>query len=792
MASNAQETREGYTEDNADNRWEQRKAEPNFHYHDSPDKKLVIDMSGFDAEVKQERTNDNSTGHANLLFGSEGGGFLDILASVAASKLEEERSEEVTEKLQIQSNERDTLENISETSIKTEIQPTDADQGTHSICAKRQRDVEGSCTSQSKRANPRRLADYERFGFAQISRMSLNTLLRLFSEPDFDEMRRVYSYKCYFMPDGICREIVQSFGNEAKAKAQMKNHLQGHIKETLKRDDYYQFTAEPVAARQKRIAQRQTGTNNNDSEDSICSMTSLNAPLAKALDPPSTAMIKKEFCNDGYTNSTNLFNSVPENTATLASLSQDSRLVMYTTHPIEADQMTNKSKAIDHPIETLQANRMTKVEPLFDTESGKENVPDIANDKCMTEIISTGAISYANQRHTETIETNRNLTHNHNSSNRPNATSNLSYLGEPEGNLEKLTMFPNEKSKIVNQSLEESTKLSSKFACDVQILNIGSKLENSDDTIKLEKYRDGELRMATNEGNNLIEVATDETITTMQNLRSYISEDHCYSVLHKLEAPVTYSNPDQFSNDTHVEKFEIMDRMADSNDGINCVNKQNTQRRESDSVKQQIMPLQEPSSSDRQDNGQVFIGDADTLSYTKEQNDPSYVLSLTTASNEASNSSWQYVPSSESDINVVKQYSTENGAQVIQERPPLISYSNQSYASTSTAGPILNNTSNSVPISPITITSIPFKGKSRARPASASGFSARAEPKLINQQADKEKYEALQAIRELQAKGATTEDLSCHICQPSKCFTAYTTLLSHLRSHAGIRKYSYF
>ena len=93
-------------------------------------------------------------------------------------------------------------------------------------------------------------------------------------------------------------------------------------------------------------------------------------------------------------------------------------------------------------------------------------------------------------------------------------------------------------------------------------------------------------------------------------------------------------------------------------------------------------------------------------------------------------------------------------------------------------------------ISPITTANtVPTKDKLRTRPVSASGFSPRKESKKIPEQADKEKSEALQAIRELQAKGATTEDLSCHICQPSKCFTAYTTLLSHLRSHAGIRKF---
>jgi len=49
------------------------------------------------------------------------------------------------------------------------------------------------------------------------------------------------------------------------------------------------------------------------------------------------------------------------------------------------------------------------------------------------------------------------------------------------------------------------------------------------------------------------------------------------------------------------------------------------------------------------------------------------------------------------------------------------------------------------------------------------------------------KAQALAAIQDLKSKGAATDDLTCTICDPAKSFTAYTTLLSHLRSHAQIR-----
>jgi hypothetical protein len=49
------------------------------------------------------------------------------------------------------------------------------------------------------------------------------------------------------------------------------------------------------------------------------------------------------------------------------------------------------------------------------------------------------------------------------------------------------------------------------------------------------------------------------------------------------------------------------------------------------------------------------------------------------------------------------------------------------------------------------------------------------------------KDQALAAIQDLQARGAATDELTCRICDPAKSFTAYTTLLTHLRSHAQIR-----
>ena len=40
---------------------------------------------------------------------------------------------------------------------------------------------------------------------------------------------------------------------------------------------------------------------------------------------------------------------------------------------------------------------------------------------------------------------------------------------------------------------------------------------------------------------------------------------------------------------------------------------------------------------------------------------------------------------------------------------------------------------------------------------------------------------ALSAMEELRARGATTDDLICRLCDPARPFTAYSTLLTHYR-----------
>ena len=49
-------------------------------------------------------------------------------------------------------------------------------------------------------AQPKRLVDYDEFDVEQLKKMSMATLLRLFAEQDFDEIRRTFKYTCALMP----------------------------------------------------------------------------------------------------------------------------------------------------------------------------------------------------------------------------------------------------------------------------------------------------------------------------------------------------------------------------------------------------------------------------------------------------------------------------------------------------------------------------------------------------------------------------------------------------------------
>ena len=736
--------RTGGNEENDDDCY-QRHTQGDIFYPDSPDKKLVIDMpEEQDVEVEKEKPNLNPNGNDNMFFGAEGGGFLDILASVAASKLEEERSTEgpCTQNA-LAPNDKHALQFPYDPVIglKTESQADEFDPTAPRLkSAKRERqDAIGVAALQSKRSNPRRLADYEKLGFAQISRMSLNTLLRLFSEPDFDEMRKVYSYKCYFMPDGVCQEKVQSFGNEAKAKAQMKNHLQSHIKETLKRDDYFQFTAEPVAARKKRITQQQSSTNNNPPISP--SYQSIQHVWKRNSDAISTVIKNENPCEEDL--EPKIQHSVPMK---LMTPKQEPRTMMAGFKNVDTVDNLYKGNDTNNAMDHVLVDKAAKTETIFHIEPGKENIPESMTENVLIPNIQTSAITYSNQA--DKVEA---------------SSQSVTPLITPvNSHVHDVSTLSTRRAFVIKESQDGPFKGILSPNCG-QIIDIEQAAHIVDVIHEHKVPSNANETVGTLLDNRT--VSTQEDVFGWKNSQSSVFEDHCYSLMHKISvAPVSASPVNHIYTD------------ANNLNPVNDVQPVITQGNYDTKQTRAIIIKQDYHDMNAQEKySQIFTNQSN------EQNSNGY--------NQLRN--WQESQLIESESNIESQTSDlEVGMKIISEKA-LIPSDVARNLSNSIGAPSIQQASNSVPISPITIPGVPLaRTRARIRPASASGHSGRIESRHVSDHMDKEKSEALQAIRDLQAKGATTEDLSCHICQPSKCFTAYTTLLSHLRSHAGIRKFN--
>ena len=123
----------------------------------------------------------------------------------------------------------------------------------------------------------------------QIRNMSTTTLLRLFTETDFDEVKRKYCYTCVLLPDQ-CGVKYQSFGNENKAKKEMRQHLEEHVNKLIKeeRDD---FVAEPVIALKKK------------QKEGVTAVVTKATVVKKKTKNESTEIIKDEPMTRGRSNS---------------------------------------------------------------------------------------------------------------------------------------------------------------------------------------------------------------------------------------------------------------------------------------------------------------------------------------------------------------------------------------------------------------------------------------------------------------------------------------------------------
>ncbi|XP_037272356.2 uncharacterized protein LOC119164299 isoform X1 [Rhipicephalus microplus] len=141
----------------------------------------------------------------------------------------------------------------------------------------------------------------------QIRILSDRVLLESFSEFTSNEMRRTFSYRCYLMPSA-CAETFSSFGNEHKARSQMKSHLLSHIAELLAeanapgRQGKPPFMAEPLQARKRRLQESEgTGRKRKRPQPKQLSAVSKNerrtngTATAPHTPPPPKTVIKKSL-----------------------------------------------------------------------------------------------------------------------------------------------------------------------------------------------------------------------------------------------------------------------------------------------------------------------------------------------------------------------------------------------------------------------------------------------------------------------------------------------------------------
>ncbi|GAB1606618.1 zinc finger protein 37 homolog [Argonauta hians] len=114
----------------------------------------------------------------------------------------------------------------------------------------------------------------------QIQMLSDKTLLDFFSEMTCNEMARNYTYQCYLIPDK-CTAKFTSFGNEDKAKFQIRQHLTDHIQQLIDeandthRQYRFIFTAEPVHVRHRRMSEMEKMKKRKSSSSSSCVNNSL-------------------------------------------------------------------------------------------------------------------------------------------------------------------------------------------------------------------------------------------------------------------------------------------------------------------------------------------------------------------------------------------------------------------------------------------------------------------------------------------------------------------------------------
>ena len=560
------------------------------------------------------------------------------------------------------------------------------------------------------------------------------------------------------MPAGVCQETVQSFGNEAKAKSLMKNHLQGHIKDTLKRDDYNDFTAEPITARRKRIAQQQ--------------MLQQQLPASNILNESENAMaIQFEHCEDTQKEHLNHNRNGIENVTSNVTRVVSTKLGGRNNYSL-AETATNANtndmcqKFTENSTAMQQKTILTaKAEPVFQfkgSSSGKENISTV-------EYVDTPQSTGLNATFNSYIVVDGKIVQD---------TS----CYKSTGNEKYSTVQGREKSEHNDISIIKSERVGE--GCDVAIEKredsgadqgpgalviddrdlvqqiLSDKALENDETQCIPRLDNGSM-VYSHLGTTFKDSFKQLSKT---NAGNQVWEEHSYAL--------------KFTDNILTESWK-KDRKEEQ--FLECDQKSNSRERENNNIHttskvEQIYQLH--SIAAEGPSIVKHVADRNTRLISKLSDRPgSAAISTSAAKFETAS---------------VNESISIDGEEAHGHRhlPPEPLSKSELKAPNQTApywGQRVVVVPNIIPTHPETNSDTSSTTMRGRRPASTSSLTSN-KKQLSEQAQEQEKAEALLAIRQLQAKGATTEDLCCHICQPPKCFTAYTTLLSHLRSHAGIRK----
>ncbi|XP_047486059.1 uncharacterized protein LOC125037099 isoform X1 [Penaeus chinensis] len=124
-------------------------------------------------------------------------------------------------------------------------------------------DTAVAAKTKASNSGNRKPSEYEVLTLEQVSNMTDNLLVKLFSDFESNEMWRRFTYTCRMLP-AACSQFFQSFGSEHKARAGMKAHLLSHLKSLLEVHNSEQsrqnYILESVPARKRRLCEQESST----------------------------------------------------------------------------------------------------------------------------------------------------------------------------------------------------------------------------------------------------------------------------------------------------------------------------------------------------------------------------------------------------------------------------------------------------------------------------------------------------------------------------------------------------